>query len=62
MRERRTSKIFTKAEVFAISGSGDGVIFNKKPLMNEITHNTNDPVDVFDILGFTGQIKKREHE
>ena len=42
--------LLNKADVFGLSGSGDGATVKNKPFMNKITHGTHHPVDVSDIL------------
>ena len=44
MREIHIRNLLNESEVFGLSGSSDGVKFDKKPLMNEIVHGTHNPV------------------
>ena len=57
MGDRHTSNLLNEADVFGLSGSGDGATVNNKTLMNTIGHGTHHPVDVCDIFDFTGYME-----
>ena len=50
MRERQTSALLNKAEMFGLSGSGDGSTVKNNPFNNSIVHGTHHIVAVHDIL------------
>ena len=56
MRERKTRDLLNKAEVFDLSGSGDGATVKKEIFMNKIAHGTHHTVDVRAIFDCNGHM------